>query len=215
MAAFLLLAQDHGYGQLVYVIAILILSGLGALLEKLKNKQEQRTTSRPKPSEPSKTAPEQPARIPQPLGRVEPLPPQGPAHSPPAPPTVRREPAPLPPPRPVQSPPLAPSPVPTLRQPPPVPRRPVVPPPQPQKVPPRRPIGEPKRPLPVPSVASRLQPTIQAPEPPRVVSQTPAQPVPAQAKTAMGRRRRLSARELRRAVVLSEILQPPVSLREG
>lgn len=212
MSKLFLLAQDHGNGQLVYVIAILILSALGALLEKLKNRREQQSTSRRKPAKPPPSTPGQTEPMPSPAGRTEsPMHPRGPGHPPLAPPTTRRGSAPLPPPGPVQSPPLAPPPTLVGHESPSIPPHPVTPPPRPQKRPPRQPIARPKQPLaiPVASIATTLQPKVQTPDQTRIPLQVP----PVREKLMLGAKRRLTSRELRRAVVLSEILQPPVGLR--
>ncbi len=200
----LTLAQsDGGGGEFIYVIAVLILSVVGALADRFKKRQEARAEEeQAAPARPSRptagTAPQRPT-----------APPTAPPARRPAPPVVVTEPAERT--RPTRT------------------ARPVGdrsrPAPQAAKRRPAKP--EPPTPTtlgPQPVVVRRAQPTALSEDSvvsstridvSRSISTSISQPQ-AQAATATSTQtlRHLSRQELRRAIILSEILAPPLALRD-
>lgn len=194
----LTLAQpDGGGGEFIYVIAVLILSVAGALADRFKKRQEAR-------AEEEKAAAARPSRPTADTARQRPTAP--PTASPsrrPAPPVVVIEPAPTA--RPAGD---RPRPAPRAAK-----RRPAKPePPTPATLGPQ------------PVVVRRAQPAALSEDSvvssTRIdvsrsisasISQLQAQPSTAVPTQAM---RRLSRQELRRAIVLSEVLAPPLALRD-
>jgi len=192
-----ILAQDDGYGtELIYVIALLILSGIGALAEKLKQKKQQQQESRRywKPSKidrPERPAQHAPSRQVRPAPRREPT---APVAAPPARPVQRKVDVPRPP---AQARPRPQVPAERQRQPT-VRRRKATPRGVPEPRPPRSPSIEPgraeqPRPAGIPAAPPRPGPGLF----------TPVRP-----------KHRLGIGELRRAIVLSEVLRPPLALRD-
>jgi hypothetical protein len=213
------LAQDdgHGTGTIFYVIAVLILSGLGALAEKLKQKKQEskrhwKPTKIEGPPRPARRAPPRPA---QPAARREPA---APGSAPPARPVPRKAVVPRPPA------PARPHPQvlterqmqPTVRQqkgkrrPAPGQRR------------ARRPTRKPTQDL-VAQLEQRAEAALREGQP--IEAGLAEQLSPADRTAARRRARpglftparsmnRMSIRELRNAIVLSEVLQPPLALRD-
>jgi translation initiation factor IF-2 len=183
-----ILAQFDDFGNLWFIIALLVIAGARALGEKLKTKTEEQRYKKKTPPVKSEPGPPKPPR--------------------PAPP-VRRQPRPPAPARPARSPVIviAPEegPRPQLTEP--------APPPRARPAPAR----------PAPAVAEPSERTLVQREELKLaeskLASSPDKPLreKKQAKIAKPTRRkfRVSRKGMRKAVILSEILRPPIALREN
>jgi len=214
-----ILAQDDGYGidTIFYVIAVLILSGVTALAEKLKQKKQEskrywKPTKIEPPGRPAHRAPPRPV---QPAARREPTAPGA-----------------VPPARPVQRKVVVPRPTAQAR---PQPQAPAERHMQPtirrregkrRRAPGQRRVRPSTR-KPRQDLAAQLEQRAKADtgkaqslkaklaEKPKPADITAAPRRPGRGLfTTVGSMKRMSIRELRRAIVLSEVLQPPLALRD-
>lgn len=213
MQAMAQILADNGSGELLYVIAVLVLAAGSAIFQKLREKMSG-PPDRPRPTAPPTQGGPQVPRPTIPQRRA--TPPQRPAVPPQRPPVPTQRPAIPPQTRRPAVPPARPQPQRPQPRPAGMPQQPPARRPQPQA--PQRP-ARPVQPAPslkaaasaqedeerlaVPLEAiARAAEAVHAP----VATAKPARPVPMVTK--------LSTAELRRAFVLSEVLAPPLALRD-
>jgi len=211
-----MLAQDDGgYGtEIFYVIAVLILAGVGALAEKLKEKKQEskrhwKPTKIERPARPAHRAPPRPAA---------PREPAAPGGAPPTRPVQRKVVVPRPPAQARPQPQVQPGRrmQPTIRQ-----REGT------RRAAPGQRRARPATRKPTQDLAAQLEQRAQAAlrkaQPSEVslaekmsrahVTATPRRRGPG-LFTTVGSMKQMSIRELRKAIVLSEVLQPPLALRD-
>ena len=192
-----ILAQDEGYdGELFYIIAILFIGAISAIAEKFKRSREKAAQQDSSPEDG-----------------------QGRKDSRPKPPTLEPPQSPRPPvrsarpvPPPMRRPPHRPPPVATPR--PSALPQPSVPPFVEEEVVVWTPLAFEKAPPPQPEPQVSPRPRVQHKPSPKSATATKPVAVPKRGPVSVGSFRGLSKRDIRRAVVLHEILGQPLALRK-
>jgi len=170
----LILGEDDTFTQLAYVIAVLVLAGLGAVADKVRKKQEEAKRYK-RPETPEQSVPPTVTKQPEVEDWTEILIPK---------PVPRRPPARKPEPKPAHPRPQA------------APRKPVL----------ARPIE--------PAAKAEAKP-VAAPVSARPPTPAPKAPTAEPPAIMIGPVQQLAVQDLQKAFVWSEILQPPVALRES
>lgn len=221
----ILAADDGDLGGLIYLVAVIVLSVIGYAVDAIKKaserqKEAQRRRSFEEPISPIEPqAPARPLRpVPPPVARSE--------QPRPSPPMQRPLPAggerPRPPVRPPQAPQSGPRPMQPGQRPPGQPVRPVAP--QPLRQPmaqraarhPAQPAAASRPPAPPEQISTAAS----APQPQQVPAAAPAarrtaKPVPTADSLSAKDFSSLNGADLRKAIVLNEILSPPLALRDS